>query len=299
MYKYKRSRHGQNHLVASHLVTGSKNVLLGLVATAGVVQTLHQILLSNVTLTLSADIGMVGLQAAEQHRLVKGYTSSGEDRGVLGHPGEEDETLADGSAGSLLVDTHHSENSIEHLAVTEILHHLIDSLGSMTVNLKRLVLGELDENPVDRRVLLLELLPQAVEGHLALLDISNVISLELDILSSDVKDIVDRGVRSAGTVELLDDLLLGHLLQSVDLKADVSSTEELTDAGANGTDLSTIENGGLRTNPRDEHVFHTSAGHSRLILDGNDLNEGKLALEHHSRRRIPTFLLSRCLMHSS
>lgn len=299
MYKYKRSRHGQNHLVASHLVTGSKNVLLGLVTTAGAVQKLHQTLLGNVTLILSTEFGVVGLQAVEQHRLMKGHTSSSEDRGVIGHPGEEDETLADGSAGSLLVDTHHSENSIEHLAIAEMLHHLSHSVSSMTVNLKRLVLGELDENPVERRVLLLELLPQAVEGHLALLDISNVISLELDILGSDVKDIVDRGMRSAGTAELLDDLLLGHLLQSVDLKADMSSAEELTDAGANGTDLSTIENGSFGTNPRDEHVFHTSAGHSRLILDGDDLNEGKLALEHHVKRQIPTFLLSRCLMHSS
>ena len=250
-------------------------------ATAGVIQKLHQSLLGDITLLLSADLSVIGLQTLEQDGLVHSHTGSSEDRGVLGHPDEEDETLANGGASSLLVDSHHSENTIENLVLIELLHHLSDSLLSIAEDLERLVLSQLEENPVERRVLLLELLPERLEGHFVLLDLGNVVSLELDILSSNVEDVLVRGVSSARTTQLLDDLLLGHLLQGVDLKANVSSAKELANTGTNGTDLGTVENGGSQTDPGNEHVFNTSACNSRFVLDCNDLDESKLALYSH------------------
>ena len=247
-------------------------------ASTTVVQNLHDVLARDVLLGLGADLGVVRFQTLQQHLLVRGHAGSGEHRGTVGNPGQEHEALANGRAGARLVERHHLEDAVQHLVVVQMLQHLRQTVAAVAKHLQRLVLRQLAQDPVHRRVLLLELLPQRVERHLARLHVRLVVALEFDVLGSDIEDILIGSVAAGGAVQLLDDLLLRHLLQRVDLKTDVRSSEELTHARRDRAHLRTVDNRSLRADPSNEHELGATTGNSRLVLNSNHLNQGELAL---------------------
>ena len=81
---------------------------------------------------------------------------------------------------------------------------------------------QLEQDPVHARVLLLELLPEILESHVALLHLV-LVSGEVDVLRSDVEDVFVRSVAPRSTVQFPDDDVLCHLLEGVDLETDVRS----------------------------------------------------------------------------
>ena len=247
-------------------------------ASTAVVQNLHDVLTCNILLGLCANLRVISLQTLQQHLLVRGHTGSGEHRGAVGHPGQEHEALANGRARARLVERNHLEDAVQHLIVVQMLHHLRQTVAAVAEHLQRLVLRQLAQDPVHRRVLLLELLPQRVERHLARPHLRLVVALELDVLGGDVEDVLIRSVAAGGAIQLLDDLLLRHLLQGVHLETDVRSSEELTNARRDRAHLRTVNNGSLHADPGDEHELRTTARDSRLVLNSNHLDQGELAL---------------------
>lgn len=209
-------------LLAHHLVSRSEDVLLGLVRSARLVQNLHDILSRDILDAFGANLRMVGLQTLQQHLLVRGHTRASEHGSVLGHPDQEHEALSHRRAGSGLVEGVHLENSVQHLAVVQLVHQSLQTVVAIAEHLQGLVLGELEQDPVHVRLLLLELLPHVLERHIALLHVVLVAS-EVDILRGDVENVFVGGVAAGSTVQLTDDDVLRHLLQSVHLETNMGS----------------------------------------------------------------------------
>lgn len=276
---------------------------------ARLVQNLHDVLAGDILEALSANLRMVGLQTLQQHLLVRGHTRASEHGRVLGHPDQEHEALSHRRAGSGLVEGVHLENSVQHLAVVQLVHQSLQTVVAVAVHLQGLVLRQLEEDPVHVRLLLLELLPHVLERHVALLHVV-LVAREVDILRGDVEDVLVGGVAAGSAVQLTNDDVLGHLLESVHLETNVGSlairpcnrstyAEELTDLGVDGTHTRTLKDGGLATDPSDEHELGASARNGRLVLKSNHLNKSKLALQITVQHTSHTLAGSKCLIHSS
>ena len=252
---------------------------------------------------------VVGLQTLQQHLLVRGHTRASEHGRVLGHPDQEHEALSHRRAGSGLVEGVHLENSVQHLAVVQLVHQALQTLVAIAEHLQRLVLRQLEQDPVHVRLLLLELFPHVLERHVALLHVV-LVAREVDILRRDVENVFVGGVAARSAIQLTNDDVLGHLLESVHLETNMGSlairvcnrstyAEELTDLGVDGTHTRTLNDGSLATDPSDEHELGASARNGRLVLKSNHLNKSKLALQITIQNTNHTLAGSKCLIHSS